>query len=276
MLNSRFIGWADGEKTVSQSKLMIIGFGRIGKKFAEIFADGFEVRVSSRRDVRKDVNCVGAHYVEDFGETVGSSDYIFLAVPIHALDSVIEQVNRWAQPGTWAFDMCSARVAAAERMSTVKCRWFGLHAGGVFRKAPDEIIDYLAQKGHRFRPMAPEEHDLRNSVVAMVHFIGMATESILSQEDRRILTMSSPTAGHLLRLIEHLRKNSPDTYWESQLCNPFTRGQRQRLLKGLAEYAEALDRGEFPFAERLSGIEYNEAQPSAALDGDSTPLHPRQ
>ena len=261
---------------MSQSKLMIIGFGRIGKRFAEVFADGFHVRVSSRRDVRKDVNGVGAHYVEDFGEVVGSSDYILLAVPIHALESVIEQVNRWVQPETWAFDMCSARIVAAKRMSALKCRWFGLHAGGAFGEAPDEIIDYLDRKGHRFGPMTPEEHDRRNSVVAMVHFIGMATESILSQEDWRILTTMSPIARNLLQLIEQLRKNSPDTYWESQLCNPFTQGQRQRLLKGFAEYAETLDRGEFPFAERLSGIECDEAQPSAALEGDSAPLHPRQ
>ncbi len=65
---------------------------------------------------------------------------------------------------------------------------------------------------------------------------------------------SSPAARNLMKLIEHLKNNAPDTYWESQICNPFAREQRQRLLKGFQELDCALDRGEFPLSERLSGI----------------------
>ncbi len=235
--------------------MTIIGFGRIGRRFAEIFKDGFVVGVSSSRDVAEEVISIGAHCVEDFGEAVSSSDYIFVAVPIHALDSVVSRVNEYVQPATWVFDMCSARVATAKKMSALKCKWFGLHAGGVFGEAPLQIMDCLAEKGYRFRPMTPEEHDKRNSVVAMVHFVGMAADSILSESDRQILS-TSPAATNLLKLIDHLRKNAPDTYWESQICNAFTANQRKRLLEGLAEYAGELDKGRFPFSERLLDVEY--------------------
>lgn len=163
----------------------------------------------------------GAHRVKDFGEAIGSSSYISIAVPIHALDSVIGHINSCVQPATWVFDMCSATVTAAKKMSRLKSRWFGLHAGGVFGKVRDEVLDYLAEKGPRFSFMTPEEHDRRNSVIAMVHFIAMAAESVLSKADRRILA-TSPAATNLLRLIDHLRENAPDTYCESQVCNTFT------------------------------------------------------
>ena len=103
--------------------------------------------------------------------------------------------------------------------------------------------------------MAPEKHDQRNSVIAMVHFIGMAAESILSESDIEILK-SSPASRNLLGLIDHLRNNSPDTYWESQICNSFTKGQRKRLRKGCAEYAAELDSGHFPFSDRLTEMKY--------------------
>jgi prephenate dehydrogenase len=185
----------------------------MGRRFAGVFKDGFVVGVSSSRDVAEEASRIGADCVEDFGEAVSCSDYIFLAVPIHALASAVSRINQYVQPSTWAFDMCSARVAAAKKMSALRCKWFGLHAGGVFGEAPAQILEYLAERGHRFRPMTAEEHDKRGSVVAMVHFLGMAVESILSDSDRQILA-TSPAAANLLKLIDHLRNNSPDTYWE--------------------------------------------------------------
>lgn len=243
---------------MTKPRMTVIGFGRMGQRFTEIFSDGFVVGVSSSRDVTEEVNDMGAYRVKDFGAAIGSSDYIFIAVPIHGLDSVINQINSCVQPTTWAFDMCSARVAAAKKMSALKCRWFGLHAGGVFGEAPSIVMDYLAERGHRFRPMTPEEHDKRNSVIAMVHFIGMAMQSVLSEADRQILA-TSPAATNLLRLIDHLRENAPDTYWESQVCNTFTGSQRQRLLKGFTDYADELDAGRFPFSERLYDMKFEEA-----------------
>jgi prephenate dehydrogenase len=151
--------------------------------------------------------------------------------------------------------MCSARVIAGMKMSSLKCRWFGIHAGFVIGEAPDEMLGYLSNKGYDLLPMTAEEHDERNSIVAMVHFIGMATDCLLNESERQYLRKESPASINLLKLIDHLKTNSPDTYWESQIHNSFTKNQRHRLLKAFKEYSDKLDQGYFPFSERLYDIE---------------------
>lgn len=66
-------------------KTTIIGFGKIGKRFTEVFSEGFDVGVMSSRDNATLVNELGAYQINNFKEAIGSSSYIFLAVPIHAL-----------------------------------------------------------------------------------------------------------------------------------------------------------------------------------------------
>ncbi len=117
---------------MDNSRMLVIGFGRIGQRFAEIFCEHFDVHISSTRNVAGDIEAIGAKPVNDFEETVSFAQYIFIAVPIHALDEVISKVNEHVNPRTWAFDMCSARIVAQEKMSALKCRWFGLHASGFF------------------------------------------------------------------------------------------------------------------------------------------------
>ncbi len=117
---------------MDNSRMLVIGFGRIGQRFAEIFCEHFDVHISSTRNVAEDIEAIGAKPVNDFEETVSFAQYIFIAVPIHALDEVISKVNEHVNPRTWAFDMCSARIVAQEKMSALKCRWFGLHASGFF------------------------------------------------------------------------------------------------------------------------------------------------
>lgn len=232
-------------------KMTIIGFGRMGRRFAEVFSEGFDIGISSSREIGEEANELGAYQIDNFEKAIASSNYIFLAVPIHALDSVIEKINHHINPETWAFDMCSARVVAGKKMSSIKCRWFGIHAGFVIGEAPDEILEYLSGKGYNLPQITAEQHDERNSIVAMVHFIGMATDNLLSKNERQYLNKKSPASKNLLKLIDHLKANSPDTYWESQTQNQFTKHQRHRLLKAFREYSDKLDQGYFPFSERL-------------------------
>lgn len=233
--------------------MLVIGFGRIGQRFAKIFCEHFDVYVSSTRDVAQDIEAIGAKPISNFEGTVSSAQYIFIAVPIHALNGVISKVNEHVNPNTWAFDMCSARIAAQEKMSALKCRWFGLHAGGIFGEPSESILDTLVQHGLRYQPMTAETHDKENSITAMAHFVGLGLDYLMNEYDRTRF-QSSPAARNLMKLIEHLKNNAPDTYWESQICNPFAQEQRRRLLKGFQELDCALASGEFPFFDKLSGI----------------------
>ena len=231
--------------------MVVIGLGRMGRKFAEIFSEGFEVHVISSRNVSDIVAEIGCDQASSFSQAVSDAEYLFLPVPIHALDEVIEKVNSYVRPNAVAFEMCSARVVAGQKMEKLSCNWFGLHAGGIFGDGDSRIIEFLAEKGYRYRPMSADEHDRRNSINSLAHFVGMTLDELLSEEDRSAL---GPAGSNLVKLIDHLRSNAPVTYWESQICNPYAKDQRTKLVSAFEAYSERLSAGEFPFCPSLSGL----------------------
>ena len=231
--------------------MLVIGFGRMGRKFAEVFSERFDVYVASSRNVSDAVAEIGCNQAGSFSQAVSAAEYLFIAVPIHALDEVIKQVNSYVRPDAIAFDMCSARVVAGKKMEKLSCKWFGLHAGGVFGEADSRIIEFLSEKGYRYQPMSAHEHDRRNSINALAHFIGMTLDEFLSEKDKEAF---GPAGSNLVKLIDHLRSNAPATYWESQICNPYTSEQRNRLVSAFAEYSDRLSDGDFPFFPSLSEL----------------------
>ena len=48
-----------------KSKMCVIGFGRMGKRCAKVFSEGFEVEVISRRDIRSEAGERGATQSDD-------------------------------------------------------------------------------------------------------------------------------------------------------------------------------------------------------------------
>ena len=240
--------------SILKPEMTIIGFGKIGKRFTEVFSAGFDVGVISGRDIAAEAGELGARRIDNWEEAVASSNYILLAVPLHALAPVIRRINPHVGPKAWAFDMCSARVSAGKEMASLKCRWFGIHAGYVIGEAPDEILRYLSGKGYDLLPVTAEDHDARNSIVAMVQFIGMTVDALLTESERRYLEEKSPASVNLLKLIDHLKGNAPATYWESQLRNGYSKSQRHRLIQALEAYSDKLDRGFFPFSEKLYDV----------------------
>lgn len=236
---------------MSKSRLMVVGYGRMGRKFAKVFTDAFDVHVYSRRDVGDDIAESGCTPVADFKSCAASSDYVFLAVPVFELEGYVQRLNGCIRKDACVFEMCSARISAESKMRKLKCRWFGMHAGGCFGDPDPQVLEFMAGRGIRFKRMSAEEHDRRNSVIAMAHFVGMALDDLINEEDREVLE-TSPAARNLLALVDHLKDNAPATYWESQVCNPFTGRRRRRLIDSFAEYSDRLDRGDFPFAPELS------------------------
>lgn len=237
---------------MSKSKMMVVGYGKIGRRYAQVFSEAFDVHVYSSREVGDDVKELGCKPVVDFDCCAASSDYIFLAVPVYALEGLVERLNRCVRTDCRVIDMCSARLSAKTRLKKLKCRWFGIHAGGCSGDPDLHILEFLAKKDHNYRRMSAEEHDRRTSLIAMAHFVGLPLEDMMSDEDREGFA-TSPAARNLLRLVDHLKNNAPATYWESQVCNPFTGRHRRRLIESMANYSAKLDRGEFPFAPELSG-----------------------
>jgi hypothetical protein len=235
--------------------MTIIGFGRMGKKFTEFFAEGFDVQVVSSRNVASEVESLGARCARDLGDAIRSSDYIFVAVPIYALDSVVERINEYVDPSAMAFDICGVRTVADEKMSRLKCRRFAINGHSILGSPDPVILQYLEQRGYSHQPTTVEDHEYPRPVVGLAHFIGMVLDSYLQDTEKETMT-HSPAATNLLKLIDHLRSNSPATYWETQICNPGMEPCRKEFIKACIEYDKRLSAGEFPFADELRFMKF--------------------
>ena len=145
--------------------MLVIGFGRMGRKFAEVFSERFDVYVASSRNVSDAVAEIGCNQAGSFSQAVSAAEYLFIAF--------------W-QPAS----------------SKEEANW--LYVGTKLQ------IEMLS------RPFGP-------------------------------------AGSNLVKLIDHLRSNAPATYWESQICNPYTSEQRNRLVSAFAEYSDRLSDGDFPF-----------------------------
>lgn len=234
---------------MQRPRMCIIGFGRMGKLCAKVFSPGFDVEVMSRRDIQTEARQRGARQSQDPAKSLGEADYVFLAVPIEALDNWIPRINQLTRPDCVVMECCTVRRAANEKLAQVERPHFGLpEIGGTEAPVdgePDPLIrDYLHAQGCRFYPIQPEES--LEPVSGIAHFIGMALDLNLTAEERDRLTHGG--AGQcLLRLIEHLKTNSPSTYKEIQLLDPRMSARRKEAIAWLQALDEELDRGEFQF-----------------------------
>lgn len=228
-------------------RMCIVGFGRMGKLCARLFSPGFDVEIISRRNIQAEALERGARQSEDAAKSLANADYVFLAVPIEALDQWIPKINELTKPSRVVMDCCTVRQAANEKLSGVQRRRFGLpEIGGAESPVdgePDPFIrDYLEAQGCRLYPIAPEE----KPVSGIAHFIGMALDLNLTAEER--IRLGRGGAGQcLVRLIEHLKTNSPSTYKEIQFLDRQMSARRKEIIAWLKALDEELDRGEFRF-----------------------------
>ncbi|MEE9442644.1 MAG: prephenate dehydrogenase/arogenate dehydrogenase family protein [candidate division Zixibacteria bacterium] len=229
-----------------KSKLIIIGFGKMGKHYAKLFSNAFEVGVISTCNIREEVEQTGARLIDNFETAISSADYLLLSVPINALGNVITKINKYVRPDTIAIDVCSARVAAEKELSRLKCKHFGLHGDIVIGTPDEKIIDFLSRGNNEFIYMSPEEHDKHNSIYGLVHFIGLALDDFLTEENKSALA-KSPAGMFILNLVAHIKDNSPATYWETQMLNMITGEKRKEFIKALQNYDKLLGEGKSPF-----------------------------
>lgn len=227
-------------------KMTIIGFGVMGKKYARLFSQVLDIIVVSSRDVRSEVENMGAGYCDNITTAIGGADYILICAPLDVLDEIVTCINEHGHPECVVIDICSARVAAHEKLARLKRRCFGLH-GDIITGEPDErMLEYLIKAGLNPMRMTPAEHDQLNSIIGLVHFVGFVLDSHFTSGDRKILARS-PAASHVLGLMEHLHSNATATYKETQLDNRFTAGHRNELIRAMIDLNRNLNAGEFPF-----------------------------
>jgi prephenate dehydrogenase len=233
--------------------MTIVGFGPMGRRFTRLFADDLDVQVSSSRDVQQEVEELGGRLASDRQSAMAESDYIFLAVPLTALPSLIYEVNENAKPDAVVVDCCSARVPAEEALRELVPRHFGMHdvKNGEYCITGDideRMVDFLRRHDIAVRQIAPEEHDRINATIGLGHFIGLSLGRFLTDEQKGILSAIG-SGSKLMSLVSGLASNTSTTWRETQIDNQFTEEARASLLDALAEYHGALSQGTYPFDE---------------------------
>lgn len=230
--------------------MAIIGFGRMGSVYTELFAADFDVSVVSSRDVAAEAAALGARQATDFAETVTRADYIVPTVPLAALSEVVGRIAPHVRPETVVFDATSVKVKALAILGSLGCRSFGTHVLSKAKMAicgpSDALVEsVLRHRGITIEHMSAEEHDRRNAIIGIAQFIGIALGNECTASDRRILAES--TSGQiLLALMRHVATNVATTYSETQIDNQFTREQRVRLIEALRDYDQGLTAARFP------------------------------
>ena len=232
-------------------KMCIIGFGRMGKRAAQLFSRGFDVAVLSARNVEEEARTAGAASADDPGRAISETDFLFLAVPVEVIRLWVDQINEFSREHCVVMDCCTARIAAESELSLVRRQRFGLpelHEGEipVIGEPDKRISGYLNQQGYTLWPVTPEDYDRRGAVVGTAHFLGIALELAL-EPAQRILLGESRAGSFLLQLIEHLKCNSPVTYRETQLLNPVMAEARKNLIEELRDADRELNNGIFRF-----------------------------
>ncbi len=178
--------------------MTIIGFGRMGQAYAELFTPDFDVSVVSSRNLHTEVSDVGARQV-DFEEAVVGADYVVPAVPLGALGEVVDKISPLVHPETVVFDTTSVKVKALRTLGGLSCRYFSTHLLSKTEMAicggTDQLVEEaLLRQGVDILHMTPEEHDEANAVMGMAQLIGLALGNELSQEDRTALGRSKSGA----------------------------------------------------------------------------------
>lgn len=235
---------------ISKKKMIIIGLGRMGIRAANLFNEGFEVEIISNRDIQSDIKGIQAQQSKDIIQSISCADYIFLAVPVWVVKEWVSRINQYTRKDCMIIDCCTARLAAEKELSLIDRKRFSFpELGGekipVIGEVDTVISEYLRKRGIQLYPITSEEYDT-NILAGIAHFIGMALDLHFNQD---ILShqKESGAISCIAGLIQHLKSNSPSTYKETQLLNPFMSPARKNVIKALQHFDKELDAGEFKF-----------------------------
>ena len=148
-------------------------------------------------------------------------------------------------------DCCTARIAAEKELLNINRKSFGLpELHGVEIPVignPDRRIEeFFSRKGCRLKRTTAEEYDKNGIIIGIAHFLGNALDLSLNPTERAHLA-GAKSGSFLIQLIEHLKTNSPTTYRETQVLNPYMSQARKRFIGDLKRIDEELDSGMFSF-----------------------------
>jgi len=233
-------------KTVS-----VYGYGRFGRFWADILAEDFMVKVSSRRGLKKE-DVSEKVEITDFNGLF-ESDAIFYCVAISSFEEVLKLSAKYAKKETVFFDTCSVKVFPVKWMQEnlpAGSKIIATHPmfgpDSYFKDTVDlpmvmcnvntentlfnKWVEYFSDKKMRTEIMTAHEHD---EMVAysqgITHYIGR----VLADLNLRNTKINTLGYKKLLEIIEQTCNDSRQLFLDLQKFNPYTKNMRIDLHESI-------------------------------------------
>lgn len=223
------------------NSVSIIGRGGFGKLLAELIPDDVEVGLYGSKDTVENIT------------SIGSSDVIFLAMPLQAYSDVLKKLRPALKPETLIVDLCSVKVKPAEYIREYlpdhqnvllthplfgpqsyhnKQKKVLVVTAGENAKAK-RVIQFCEQKLKlTILMMSNEAHDQR---MAEIHVLTFFIARALQQLELHSEPFMTPSFQSLLDLAA-LDATHTDALFETiQNGNPFAAEERANFIKTLQE-----------------------------------------
>jgi len=234
----------------------VVGTGRFGKFWAELFAEQHTVVTHNRSKREVPAGCRSVPLDE-----MGSCDAVFLCVAISSVDRVLGQLAPYLRAGSVVLDTCSVKVYPTRAMRDIlpeSAECIGTHpmfgpdsarngiAGLPLVFAPvrcsAETADLwrkeFREMGLSVSDMAPEEHDREAAYTqGVTHFVGRVLADMALRESK------IATVGYrqLLAVMEQTCNDPYQLFEDLQRFNPYTTEMRQKLQRSLNRLLESLE-----------------------------------
>lgn len=262
-------------------KVAIIGAGRMGKWFANLFAkEGMHV-ILSDKDKSKLLKTAGELNVEAAtcnADAVKRADRILICVPIESFEELIAEIHQYIKPGQEVLDICSVKEKPVEVMHRYIKNGVVLGTHPMFgpgvkdlkdqnfiltptRPEEEELAEnfgkWLKSKGAKVFKMTPTEHDkLMSIVIGLPYFLSLVTcDTILSHgyfiEAKKV---AGASYKFLITLVEAIVSEDEEFSASLQMSLPEMNIVGELFIKKAMGWIEAIKQGRKHEYARKIGI----------------------
>ncbi|WP_424358647.1 prephenate dehydrogenase/arogenate dehydrogenase family protein [Methanocella sp. MCL-LM] len=247
--------------------LVVGGGGDMGRWCARLLKHaGFEVCISSRRDVRPVAEAMGAGVASI--EDAGLFDVVILSVPIDAVEAMAAQAGPKMKPGSLLMDLSSLKKGPVEAMlrhasesvevlgahplfgpglETLEGRTIVVVPTGRSGRWLPIIRDVFETAGASVEVSTPEEHDRRMAIVqGLTHFLylgwGRAIQR-LGIDLRDLEAYRTPVYGITETIAGRVLSQNPELYALIQ-SGPDVAPVRRAFIEACSELAATVEKGD--------------------------------
>jgi prephenate dehydrogenase len=236
---------------MSKKVASVYGYGRFGKLWADILAKDFQVKVYSRRGLKKEEVSPAIEIAT--AESIFECDYMFFCVAISSFEELLKSCKPNYRTSTIYFDTCSVKVMPTEWMKDnlpassqiiATHPMFGPDSYKNNKESlPIVLCDirttgdtfkwwcrYFTEKKLRVELMTPDEHDRMVAYSqGITHYIGRVLADLNLQPNR----ISTLGYKKLQDIIQQTCNDNWQLFLDLQNFNPYTSSMREELHQSI-------------------------------------------